>query len=274
MVFIDGEDFTSGSGSSFPQKKFAIRGKVIACSLGYRVGSLGFLSTEDEESAGNYGLWDLITALRWLKINIKSFGGDTDRITVVGSTTTISMLLESSYTQGLFSKVIAQGGGPSPLFLFDKRAREKTQILAKNMDCESDSIKATIRCMGDVDARNFVSNNNLFRPVLDWDLYSSVPLSSDAVVDVDYLGGMDIYKGRILAQKNYREGMTINEYMELVKVSLIPYFWGVNAAFSAVDMEYFTNKSTIDEVLKSAEQLYSDMMFNAGHENLLRIIEK
>ncbi|ELU13973.1 hypothetical protein CAPTEDRAFT_85430, partial [Capitella teleta] len=162
MVYIHGGEFVTGSASwrHLDGSILAVHGGVIVVTLNYRlgvyVGSLGFLSTEDEESAGNYGLWDLITALRWLKINIKSFGGDTDRITVVGSTTTISMLLESSYTQGLFSKVIAQGGGPSPLFLFDKRAREKTQILAKNMDCESDSIKATIRCMGDVDARNFV----------------------------------------------------------------------------------------------------------------------
>ena len=44
----------------------------------------GFLSTEDEEVAGNYGLLDQVSALKWVKRNIGDFGGDPDRVTLGG----------------------------------------------------------------------------------------------------------------------------------------------------------------------------------------------
>lgn len=45
----------------------------------------GFLSTGDQAAKGNYGLLDLIQALRWTSENIGFFGGDPLRITVFGS---------------------------------------------------------------------------------------------------------------------------------------------------------------------------------------------
>lgn len=45
---------------------------------------LGFLSTEDLESPGNYGLKDQQLALKWVKSNIQFFGGAPNRITIFG----------------------------------------------------------------------------------------------------------------------------------------------------------------------------------------------
>lgn len=45
---------------------------------------LGFLSTEDGESPGNYGLKDQHLALKWVKNNIEFFGGDPNKITIFG----------------------------------------------------------------------------------------------------------------------------------------------------------------------------------------------
>jgi len=48
------------------------------------VSDSGFLSTGDEASPGNNGMKDQALAIQWVKDNIEHFGGDVDRITLMG----------------------------------------------------------------------------------------------------------------------------------------------------------------------------------------------
>jgi carboxylesterase type B len=48
------------------------------------VNLLGFLSTGDDESPGNYGLKDQSTALLWVQENIAVFGGNPNSVTIFG----------------------------------------------------------------------------------------------------------------------------------------------------------------------------------------------
>lgn len=52
---------------------------VILVTANYRVGPLGFLSTEDENCPGNFGLKDQVMVLKWVRDNINQFGGDSQR---------------------------------------------------------------------------------------------------------------------------------------------------------------------------------------------------
>lgn len=52
---------------------------VILVTANYRVGPLGFLSTEDANCPGNFGLKDQAMVLKWVHDNIKQFGGDPHR---------------------------------------------------------------------------------------------------------------------------------------------------------------------------------------------------
>lgn len=45
---------------------------------------LGFLSTGDEESPGNYGLHDQSLAIEWVHKNIHNFGGNPKKIMLMG----------------------------------------------------------------------------------------------------------------------------------------------------------------------------------------------
>lgn len=44
----------------------------------------GFLCTEDDAAKGNYGIGDLKTALKWVKLNIDKYGGDKEAVTMLG----------------------------------------------------------------------------------------------------------------------------------------------------------------------------------------------
>lgn len=50
-------------------------GNVIFVTMSYRLGPLGFLSTGDINMSGNFGLKDQALAIKWVKDNIKEFGG-------------------------------------------------------------------------------------------------------------------------------------------------------------------------------------------------------
>jgi len=83
MVWFYGGGFVQGSGSlpSFAGEALARRG-VVVVTINYRLGPLGFLALPalDQESpdrvSGNYGLLDMIAALRWVRDDIAGFGGD------------------------------------------------------------------------------------------------------------------------------------------------------------------------------------------------------
>jgi para-nitrobenzyl esterase len=91
---------------------------VVLVTLNYRLGVFGFLATDDlaKENAGhagNYGLMDMVAALRWVKANIGAFGGDANNVTVFGESAgsfAVSALTAAPSAQGLFHKVIGESG--------------------------------------------------------------------------------------------------------------------------------------------------------------------
>lgn len=46
--------------------------------------SLGFLNLKAEGINGNAGLKDQVAALKWIQRNIRNFGGDPQKVTIMG----------------------------------------------------------------------------------------------------------------------------------------------------------------------------------------------
>jgi para-nitrobenzyl esterase len=119
MVWIHGGGFIAGAGSEprFSDSQLVDRG-VVLVTLNYRLGVFGFLATEDlaKENggrAGNYGLMDMVAALKWVKANIGAFGGDANNVTLFGESAgsfAVSALTAAPSAQGLFHKVIGESG--------------------------------------------------------------------------------------------------------------------------------------------------------------------
>lgn len=119
MVWIHGGGFVTGYYASPIGVNIAKKG-VVYVSIAYRTGALGFLALPElsRESgrgvSGNYGLMDQILALKWIKQNIASFGGDPNKVTIMGESAgaiAISMLCASPEAKGLFRGAISESGG-------------------------------------------------------------------------------------------------------------------------------------------------------------------
>ena len=57
---------------------------IVMVSINYRLGIFGFLSLENDDAPGNLGLWDQRMALVWVRNNIAYFGGDPEKVTIMG----------------------------------------------------------------------------------------------------------------------------------------------------------------------------------------------
>lgn len=116
MVWIHGGGFVVGSGSSelYNGANLARNGDVVVVTFNYRLGALGFLYFENKPGFdNNLGIRDQIAALRWVRENIASFGGDPDQITIFGESaggTSVETLLACNEANGLFKGAIAQSG--------------------------------------------------------------------------------------------------------------------------------------------------------------------
>lgn len=121
IFWIHGGAYMGGYGHEieFGGDAYAKKG-VILVTINYRLGMCGFLAhplltaENDGKGSGNYGLFDQLAALKWVKRNISAFGGNPDNITVMGQSAgagSVQALISSPLTKGLIQRAIIQSGG-------------------------------------------------------------------------------------------------------------------------------------------------------------------
>jgi para-nitrobenzyl esterase len=116
IVWSHGGAFTIGDGSRYDGEALARKGAVVI-TYNYRLGPFGFFAHPEltdesgRKASGNYGLMDLFAVLRWVQQNITGFGGDPNRVTVMGQSAggrLIRAAVASSQGKGLFQRAIVQ----------------------------------------------------------------------------------------------------------------------------------------------------------------------
>ena len=123
VVFAHGGSNIIGSGALpvYSGEKFAGEQKVVFVSLNYRLNLFGWLYHSALQgtgnglgNSGNFGTLDIIQALKFVKNNIASFGGDPNNVTLAGHSAgswNTWNLIASPQAAGLFSKALALSGG-------------------------------------------------------------------------------------------------------------------------------------------------------------------
>ncbi|MGW6695849.1 carboxylesterase/lipase family protein [Rhodococcus sp. NPDC054953] len=123
MVWIHGGAYCVGASSQtvYDGRRLAETGDLIVVTVNYRLGVFGFLdlSSFGEGFEPNLGLWDLVTALEWVRDNISAFGGDPGNVTVFGESSgagAITTLMTAPRAEGLFHRAIAQSAPATSVY--------------------------------------------------------------------------------------------------------------------------------------------------------------
>ncbi|XP_068116879.1 fatty acyl-CoA hydrolase precursor, medium chain-like [Hyperolius riggenbachi] len=150
MFFIHGGGLQMGGTVLFEGSALCASEDVVVVVPQYRLGLLGFFSTEDGQATGNYGFLDQVKALEWVRDNIENFGGDPKSVTVFGESAggfSVSALMLSPLARGLFHRGIAESGVVDS-FLFEDKHKDLSKIrnlVANLSSCDAASLVDCLR---------------------------------------------------------------------------------------------------------------------------------
>ena len=151
MIWIHGGGFTSGSNARYDGSIIA-GSDVIVVAINYRLGQLGFMSTESGLIKGNFGLWDQHMAIQWVHDNIESFGGNVNDVTIFGqSAGSSSVMYQSMYAgnKGLFQRVIAESGSTTSSWAYKnvKTSTQNAYRFANHCGCHQTTEDTMVACL-------------------------------------------------------------------------------------------------------------------------------
>ena len=120
LIYFNGGGLMAGSGSEprYDGSSIAKEG-VIGVTANYREGVFGFFAhpdltaASDYKGSGNYGFLDQVAAIKWVKENIAAFGGDPNKITIVGESAgsfSVSLLMCSPLSKNLIAGAMLSSG--------------------------------------------------------------------------------------------------------------------------------------------------------------------
>ena len=154
IVYIDGDDLSQEEEDKLqPSAALAFNQSMVFVKVNYRRGVLGFLSLQSlaqkspYKSSGNYGMGDIIAALKWIQKNIQHFGGHPREVTLLarGSGATLATALTAvPSARDLFKSAwVSNGAGAYENKTMAIANTENKQIL-RTLNCGSDEVECLI----------------------------------------------------------------------------------------------------------------------------------
>lgn len=214
MVWFHGGGFVSGSANEgwYDGENLAKKGDVVVVAVNHRLNVLGHLDlsaySEKYKDSANVGSMDMVDALKWIKKNIASFGGDPDNVTIFGESgggAKVLELMSAPSAKGLFQKGIVESGtGTAPTgghFTPVAISREATAETLKNLALQPSEIEklqtipvetlmeASDKAMATVAARHKIPDSLntgyglMLRPVSGTDFLPTDPVTKDGFAE-------------------------------------------------------------------------------------------
>lgn len=148
-ALMDGADLARETGSVI----------VTLHARRYVMGYLAIQELADEspnQSAGNYGVLDVIAALRWVNNNIVEFGGNPGSLMLAGNSSgggLVCNVFSAPSANGLFESAAVQSGNCAQVIqMTDISEAQRTLLETTNCDTAADKLQ----CLRDFDAGDLV----------------------------------------------------------------------------------------------------------------------
>ncbi|CBQ67569.1 related to Lipase 2 precursor [Sporisorium reilianum SRZ2] len=234
LTWIYGGAFLQGSipaynASELVHKSVEIGKPIVFVAMNYRVGPFGFIGgsevADSDSATSNAGLYDQRFAMKWIRSNIRKFGGDPHRVTLFGESagamsTALQNFAYDGDNDGLWHAAIMDSGGiaPGPLLTPKHPTVEQSfKSLAEGVGCTSGSL---LECLRKVDATKVQSvaaalsakaggtlpipGALAWLPLVDYELitdYPSVNLAQGKLADIPIIQGNNLDEGTLFGQK-------------------------------------------------------------------------
>ncbi|KAI9554499.1 hypothetical protein GHT06_019772 [Daphnia sinensis] len=165
LIWIYGGGYMSGTSTLevYDALILAATNDIIVVSINYRVGVFGFLYLDHEDAPGNMGLYDQALAIKWIKDNIRSFGGDPNSLTLFGESAgagSVSVHLLSPVSGHLARRAIMQSGSVNApwSYMTAETSKKIAVALVNDVGCNSSMVgidtPSVMECMRSVQAKN------------------------------------------------------------------------------------------------------------------------
>lgn len=168
MVFFHGGGWLCGGGNThWYGPDVLLDENVVLVVANYRLGALGFLSTGDHVVPGNNGLKDQNLALKWVRSNVRAFGGDPGSVTIFGESAggaSVHYHMLSPISAGLFHRAIAMSGTALCVWAHapPNEPLENARKLAESVNCPTGTAHHMVECLRTVDAMEIVKSDVAF----------------------------------------------------------------------------------------------------------------
>lgn len=154
LVWIHGGGFSFGfSGRYLYGPKFLVKNDIILVTINYRLGPYGFMCLGTPEVPGNQGLKDQLLALRWINDNIESFGGDVNKITIMGESAggmSVDLHVYSAQ-ETLFRSIIMESGTAFLPGLLTEPKPELSLKLSEKLGFITDDVSQALTFLSSID---------------------------------------------------------------------------------------------------------------------------
>ncbi|XP_064475906.1 acetylcholinesterase-1-like [Ornithodoros turicata] len=155
VFFVHGGDYINGGNSYYfyDGRYLSSLGDVIVIVPNYRLGVFGFLNAEVPDAYGNMGIQDLALALRWVTDNCQYFGGNPNRVTLIGQGSGAAAVaaLWSSPTMPqyqIWRVILMSGSNYAPLpENYGKKAEGNFQKFSKAAGCKRGQVEKKLQCL-------------------------------------------------------------------------------------------------------------------------------
>lgn len=186
LFWIHGGGFTGGTGADplSDGGNLASREDIVVVTINYRLSTLGFLAIPGTDIKGNFGIGDQIVALNWTVQNIARFGGDPEKITIIGESAgagSVRTLLGSPPAIGMFQGAVAMsnlGGGVdlglegnygttySSYYTINESYTVAGPQIFNGSNCTQPTLRGKIACLKTVNSTDLVSLATVARYVV------------------------------------------------------------------------------------------------------------